>query len=152
MIIDTFNDGSQDIDLVSDEILVDDIRSQNTENVFRQIVKSTPKIEDSFIQLEIHSRRKHDANILTVIVKDVQIYAIYSWWSSFLDFLLQKDNYLANAETIEGNNDNSRGTNTDRLINLVYKVNFINSEVILVEDESNLNSTAIFLKVCDLLF
>lgn len=91
--IDSYSDGSQDIDLVSQEILVTDSRfvidPLNTPtNYFTNILQPINfKPGTDSVQAEIHSRRRKDASKYTILLNNMRLMAILDWLECVRDFL-----------------------------------------------------------------
>ena len=103
--IDSFSDSSQDIDLVSQEILITDSRYAKGKatqveaptNCFTNILQPinfTPGTDS--VQAEIHSRRRKDASKYTVLLNNMRLMAILDWLESVRDFLSQNVEIAAN--------------------------------------------------------
>lgn len=109
--IDTLSDGSQDIDLVSQEILVTDSRfarahnaidddddngnidgsSGKRRNVFTNILQpiKTKSSADTTVQAEVHTRKRQDFSKYTILLNDMRVMAILDWLECVRDFLSQ---------------------------------------------------------------
>lgn len=117
--VDSFSDRSQDIDLVSAEILLTDTRYLDEPmnkrcNVFTNILqplgaKSTsrssssyklgekPKMEkkesqdseEGAVQAEIHHRRRKEFSKSTVLLHNMRVMAVLDWWETVRDFITQ---------------------------------------------------------------
>lgn len=104
--IDMFSDGSQDIDLVSQEILVTDSRfagqsagdgddaGGKPKNVFTNIlqpIKSKSSV-DTTVQAEVHTRKREEFSKYTILLNNMRVMAILDWMESVRDFLSQDCN------------------------------------------------------------
>lgn len=98
--IDMFSDGSQDIDLVSQEILVTDSRFTKApaartqfqqRNVFMNILQPIKSKSSgvSSVQAEVHTRKRQDCSKYTILLNNMRVMAILDWLESVRDFLSQ---------------------------------------------------------------
>ena len=98
LIYESFSDSSRDVDLVSQEILLDDLRFQDypmnkRTNVFRRILQPMPieilpqRERTSLLQAELHYRSTHDANRFTILLNNMRLMGIFDWWTMVLDFI-----------------------------------------------------------------
>lgn len=94
--IDSFSDGSQDIDLVSQEILITDSRflKPNSvpaqKNVFTNVLQPinfTPGTDS--VQAEVHCRKRRDASKYTILLNNMRLIAILDWLECVKDFLAE---------------------------------------------------------------
>lgn len=107
--IDMLSDGSQDIDLVSQEILVTDSRFaggsgshddadadgvDRQKNVFTNILQpiKLKSSVDTTVQAEVHTRKRQDFSKYTILLNNMRVMAILDWMESVRDFLSQDCN------------------------------------------------------------
>ena len=95
LIYESFSDSSRDIDLVSQEILLSDLRFNDypmnkRSNVFTQILKPMKIAErTSLLQAEVHFRATSETNRFTILLNNMRLMGIFDWWTAVLEFLLQ---------------------------------------------------------------
>ncbi|KAL1513260.1 hypothetical protein ABEB36_002689 [Hypothenemus hampei] len=145
--METFSNLSQDIDLVSQEILVIDTRVHGSpmNNVFANILQPIKNAvnEKDLVQAEIHSRRRKDHTKVTILLNNMRLMAIFDWWEAVREYLFQEiDNVQASPDRqpIE----KSLSNNTNETFEL--KLNVTDSELVLVENTSQWDSNAVILK------
>lgn len=149
--IDSFTDGSQDIDLVSQEILITDSRftksSTNRANVFTKILQPIKSEGNAnLVQAEVHSRRRDDHSKYTILLNNMRVMAILDWLENMQEYLLQNaeppsyaSKHFDISETVEV--DQSQ-VNTMEVI-----LNITNSELVFVEKTDVFDTNAVILKV-----
>lgn len=151
--VESFTDGSQDIDLVSQEILISDIRSASDtsnepRNVFEHILKpiaSRSTVED-FVQAEIYSRKKNDCSKYTILLNNMRLIAILDWLEIARDFVFQSPEEPSKPH----NRFNSPSTvveqtpQTPSSFELV--LNITDSELVFVENTDQLDTNALILR------
>ena len=94
----SFSDSSRDVDLVSREILLNDVRytdlpMNKRPSVFPHILQ--PLITDdkqqsnnqNNLQAEVHFRLSPDTHRITVLVNNMRLLGIFDWWFQVLDFI-----------------------------------------------------------------
>jgi vacuolar protein sorting-associated protein 13D len=161
LIIDSFSDGSQDIDLVSQEILILDSRTHQKDeqkNVFTNILKPIhTKASDDIVQAEVHSRKRRDHTKYTILLNDMRVMAVLDWLEAVKDFLAQSEDpppsteqYLTVPMATSSSHSASRSASDinaqlDNAIEL--KLNITDSEVVFVENTNQKDTNAIILKV-----
>ena len=108
----SFSDSSRDIDLVSQEILLSDLRfadcpMNKRSNVFTQILQPM-RINgerQSLLQAEVHFRLTPDTNRITILVNNMRLMGIFDWWLAVLDFISkhasEDDNDEAKIDALE---------------------------------------------------
>ena len=100
LIYESFSDSSKDVDLVSQEILLDDFRFQDypmnkRSNVFSQILQPMTKEmlpqgeRTSLLQAEVHYRSTQDVNRFTILLNNMRLMGIFDWWTAILQFISQ---------------------------------------------------------------
>lgn len=135
--VESKNDGSQDIDLISQEILITDTRNCD-ENVFVNILKPMTNRELK-IQAEIHSRRRQDNTQFTIMLNNMRLMMIMDWLESSRDFILQNEEQPALISIANKKEIQPVGT-------FELKLNITDSELVLVESPDRLDSNALILK------
>lgn len=166
--IDQFSDSSQDIDLVSQEILVNDTRftqqfdqdicsEKPAKNLFTTILQPinvTSNGKDQ-VQAEIHSRNRQDYSKYTILLNNMRVMAILDWMECVRDFLSQNcDEEPAMKSTTAHTH---RTLNAQSLLlaastanintnELEVIMNITNSELVFVEKTDQSDSNAVILK------
>ncbi|KAL6436334.1 hypothetical protein ACFW04_004699 [Cataglyphis niger] len=157
--LDSLSDGSQDIDLVSQEILIMDTRFQNEPvdrqcNVFTRILQPLRNTTDSSIaedrvQAEVHHRKRKAYSATTILLHSMRLTAILDWWQAVRDFLLlnspEPEPLLGTAQMSTVNQEAELDTAT-MAIPFELKVNITDSELVIVEDTAILDTNAVILK------
>ncbi|XP_047110726.1 vacuolar protein sorting-associated protein 13D [Schistocerca piceifrons] len=156
LLLELMNDGSQDIDLASQEILLIDTRFQaepvnKRSNVFTNILQPMKTAHaDKEVQAEVHHRRRQDSAMFTILLKDMRLMAILDWWEAVRNFIIENaDVPRGENETIQKSGANSTagalpGSNTVPAFEL--KMNITNCEIVLVENAAQWDSSAVILK------
>ncbi|XP_029047151.1 vacuolar protein sorting-associated protein 13D isoform X1 [Osmia bicornis bicornis] len=153
--LDSLSDGSQDIDLVSQEILIIDTRFQDEpvnkqSNVFTSILQPLRNSNnENRVQAEVHHRRRKTNAATTILVHSMRLTAILDWWEAVRDFLmlnsLEPRPIIGIAQTAtESNQENENNAST--AIPLELKINITDSELVIVEDTSVRDTNAVILK------
>lgn len=152
--IDSFSDGSQDIDLVSQEILIKDSREYpnnnddfKLKNVFKNILEPIyVKTNQNTVQAEIHSRKRKDSSKYIILLNNMRIMAILDWLENVRDFLVEIEEIPTNfsmVQRIDGAPDMASQDQTEQ-IELV--LNITDSELIVVEKPYKHDTNAVILK------
>ncbi|XP_020712491.2 intermembrane lipid transfer protein Vps13D isoform X3 [Athalia rosae] len=153
--LDSLSDGSQDIDLVSQEILVTDTRFQDEpvnhrSNVFTSILqplRNSGSIENH-VQAEVHHRKRRHMVATTVILHSMRLTAILDWWEAVKDFLVLN---APEPESVVGIvpmvvpqeiDESNFGSN----VPFELKLNITDSELVIVENTSLWDTNAVILK------
>lgn len=154
--LESLSDGSQDIDLVSQEILITDTRFQNEPadrqcNVFTRILqplRDSINVEDR-VQAEVHHRKRKSYAATTILLHSMRLTAILDWWEAVRDFVLlnlpEPDPISGTAQVIV----NQEAETTDAAMIVVpfeVKINITDSELVFVEDTAMLDTNAVILK------
>ncbi|KAJ6645642.1 Vacuolar protein sorting-associated protein 13D [Pseudolycoriella hygida] len=148
--IDSFSDGSQDIDLVSQEILVIDSRYANAnkdeqKNVFSNILQPIySKPGSDSVQAEVHSRRRNDSSKYTILLNNMRVMAILDWLESVRDFLSQNAEKPKDSLPVHKINENLLTPVPDEPMELV--LNITDSELVFVETPDQWDTNAVILK------
>lgn len=150
--VDSKNDGSQDIDLISHEILITDTRKwlQNeTTNVFTNIIKPMKEC-GSIIQAEVHSRSRENNTQFTILLNNMRCMMILDWLEIAKDFILQIEEHpTCNANvssTTTYNRENRKDSSENKSGTFELKLNITDSELVFVERTDQLDTNAIILK------
>ncbi|XP_020286741.1 vacuolar protein sorting-associated protein 13D isoform X3 [Pseudomyrmex gracilis] len=176
--LDSLSDGSQDIDLVSQEILVTDTRFQHEPanrrcNVFTQILQPLRNSIDPTqvgtakdrVQAEVHHRKRKSYAATTILLHSMRLTAILDWWEAVRDFLLlnspepepilgamQLSLVNQEFETIEDAIAaptvvaETTAVTAASAVPFELKINITDSELVIVEDTSILDTNAVILK------
>lgn len=147
--VDSFSDASQDIDLVSQEILITDTRSvksqHNEENVFKNILQPITAIgHSSIVQAEIHSRKRHDNTKFTILLNNMRVMAILDWLEFARDYIVQVEESPVAMKTYLLKNQKESADASVGSFEL--KLNITDSELVFVENTNQLETNAIILK------
>lgn len=163
--IDSFSDASQDIDLISTEILLMDARDSSTEphlnNCFKYILKpSIDGASKTTVQAEIHSRRRGDTSKYTILLNNMRIMALLDYLERLKNFLNEEPymsaafdrNYgwrthvIASSFTSPAQNQIPPKVTHEESQKYELVLNITNSEIIFVENSAQFDSNAIILK------
>lgn len=154
LILDTLSDGSQNIDLVSREILVTDTRFQNEpvnrrSNVFTSILqplRESSAPEDR-VQAEVHHRKRKNCSTTTILLHSMRLTAILDWWEAVRDFLVLNspapESVHLGAAPVPASHESSANS---AALPFELKWNITDSELVLVEDTSMWDTNAVILK------
>lgn len=144
--VDSKSDGSQDIDLISQEILITDTRSWGrlneinpVVNVFTNILKPMSD-HGAIIQAEIHSRKRQDNTQFTILLTNMRLMMILDWLELAKDFILQIEDQPA-LLLIPSKKEMTNNAGTFEL-----KLNITDSELVFVERTDRFDSNAVILK------
>ncbi|KAK1118264.1 hypothetical protein K0M31_015307 [Melipona bicolor] len=153
--LDSLSDGSQDIDLVSQEILITDMRFQDEpvdkqSNVFTSILQPLRNSNnENRVQAEVHHRRRVASAATTILVHSMRLTAILDWWEAVRDFLMlnsiEPEPILGITQTTTENNQEN---DNNALIATPFelKINITDSELVIVENTSVRDTNAVILK------
>lgn len=99
LVYESNSDGSKDVDLVSQQVMVRDTRYESTApepsqskttNVFTHILEPVTKArQEGSLQAEVHYRSTEDFTRFTIVLNNMRLLAVFDWWSLFLAFLTQ---------------------------------------------------------------
>ncbi|XP_045785521.1 vacuolar protein sorting-associated protein 13D isoform X1 [Maniola jurtina] len=164
LLLETYSDLSQDIDLVSQEILVSDMRyaaepANRRGNVFSHIVQPMPDHRHS-VQAEVHARKRPDSSAYTILVNNMRLMAILDWWEAANQFIMQPPppavdpdlQHLEDlsVESMDGEWSRSGAGSPARTEEgggqVELKLNVTDSQLVLVEDASLWDTNAVILK------
>uniref|UniRef100_W8AYT3 Vacuolar protein sorting-associated protein 13D n=1 Tax=Ceratitis capitata TaxID=7213 RepID=W8AYT3_CERCA len=149
--IDTFSDGSQDIDLVSSEVLVLDSRPAHlSNNVFRHILKpKRDNVSKNVVQAEIHSRKRNNSSKYTILLNNMRIMAILDCLESIKKFLEEEPTISASVTPSWRNKVVKQASITHEVemrTDSEIILNITDSELIFVENVALADTNAIILK------
>ncbi|XP_076236647.1 vacuolar protein sorting 13D [Calliopsis andreniformis] len=152
--LDSLSDGSQDIDLVSQEILITDMRFQDEptnrqSNVFTSILQpSKNSNNENRVQAEVHHRKRKANAATTILIHSMRLTAILDWWEAVRDFLIlnspEPEPIFGIAQTTTGSTHENE--NNSAMIPFELKINITDSELVIVEDTSVRDTNAVILK------
>ncbi|XP_055378948.1 intermembrane lipid transfer protein Vps13D [Condylostylus longicornis] len=156
--IDCYSDGSQDIDLVSQEILVTDSRfdehieepytePMGPKNVFTNILQPIRMgFDTDIVQAEIHSRKRNDHSKFTILLNNMRLMAIIDWIENIRDYISQSSDpppsELRNLQNKIPNLD----VQAEKVTPFELILNITDSELVLVEKTDQLDTNAVILK------
>lgn len=145
--VENFSNFCQDIDLVSQEILIMDTRFESAShtNVFTNILQPMKHAsQNDHVQAEVHSRKRQEYTKITILLNDMRLMAIFDWWESAKEYIFQEiDNIPSSPEHQITSNMKSEPDN----MQFDLKLNITDSEIVLVEDSSHWDTNAVILKV-----
>lgn len=169
--IDIFSDQSQDIDLVSQEILVTDSRfdaasdtiggalggkasasftdNQTTKNVFTNVLQPINFTAGSdSVQAEVHTRKRDDSSKYTILLNNMRVMAILDWMESVRDFLSQDCSECPEMIVVQKSTSTTNTATSAIVTNHEMEVilNITNSELVFVEKTDQWDTNAIILK------
>ncbi|XP_055636021.1 intermembrane lipid transfer protein Vps13D isoform X3 [Toxorhynchites rutilus septentrionalis] len=159
LLVDCLSDGAQDIDLVSQEILIKDTRfdrpcsQSEIKNVFPNILQ--PIVSDPAagqVQAEIHSRRRKDMTKFTILLNNMRLMAILDWLESAKDFILEQEDQpligldLRNRSGLPIPEPTNRAPTPTEENQIELKLNITDSELVLVEKTNQSDTNAVILK------
>lgn len=158
LLVDSLSDGAQDIDLVSQEILIKDTRFDkpcfqgDIKNVFPDILQPIDAGEGQ-VQAEIHSRRRQDLTKFTILLNNMRLMAILDWLENAKDFILQQEDQpqmgqeINTGERIVSTDASKRAPTPSEDHRMELKLNITDSELVLVEKTDQKDTNAVILKV-----
>ncbi|KYQ55282.1 Vacuolar protein sorting-associated protein 13D [Trachymyrmex zeteki] len=163
--LDSLSDGSQDIDLVSQEILITDTRFQNEPvdrqcNVFTRILQplrdtADTEAEQDRVQAEVHHRKRKAYAATTILLHSMRLTAILDWWQAVRDFLLlnspEPDPILSSVYVSIVNQETEIIDTAETAVPFELKINITDSELVIVEDTAILDTNAVILKTTAIL-
>lgn len=152
-IFESVSDGTKLVDLVSNEILMSDTRYRNLNvklrpNIFSEILSNSNKneIDKHLLQLEIHYRSKKDLNRCSILINNCRVIAVFDWIVKVKNFLFstpsvetQKPLIVHENKMLNNQQQNEKATE--------FKLNLTNSDLVIVENTSKLNSLALILRL-----
>ncbi|EDV41143.2 uncharacterized protein Dana_GF23570 [Drosophila ananassae] len=146
--IDLFSDGSQDIDLISSNILIEDERKDTgmgNENMFKNILEPSKKEvrPENSVQVEVHCRKKGNFCKYTIMLNNMRVFALLSFLDQLKSYL-QEDSPAPVVSNVT--NPSSQKPQVDNSVATEFVVNITDSEIIFAEECSRLDSNAIILK------
>lgn len=153
--LDSLSDGSQDIDLVSQEILIMDMRFQDEptnkqSNVFTSILQPLRNSKnENRVQAEVHHRRRKTNAATTILVHSMRLTAILDWWEAVRDFLMLNSiepEPILGIVQINTENNQENENNALSVTPFELKINITDSELVIVENTSIRDTNAVILK------
>lgn len=158
--VDSMSDGSQDTDLISQEILIADTRFDDEpvnrrSNVFRSILQplnNNSRNDPDRVQAEIHHKRRKNIAATTVLVHSMRLTAILDWWEAVKDFLVlnspesETSNVVSSVILAQGQENNAGVVPEDEALFTELRLNVTDSEIVIVEDTSLWDTNAVILK------
>uniref|UniRef100_A0A0P6FFD1 Vacuolar protein sorting-associated protein 13D n=1 Tax=Daphnia magna TaxID=35525 RepID=A0A0P6FFD1_9CRUS len=184
LVYESNSDGSKDVDLVSQQVVIRDTRydassathSATKKNVFTQILEPVTKARrEGSLQAEVHYRSTEDFTRFTVVLNNMRLLAVVDWWTLFREFLLHSPDEYRGTNNDKGRNSeesdvkpHAKWTATStrpspiivstgviskraalidtRKVPVEFKINISDSEVVIIEDTSVRDSSAVILK------
>lgn len=153
--VDNYSNRTQDIDLVSQEILITDIRfldkpANKRSNVFTNILQPIHVYNESeTVQAQIHHRKYIDSSKFTILLNNMRLMAVVDWWEAVRDFIMTKpDNVHAVSVPRSTSMANEAASPRVETPETPYelKLNITDSEIVVVEDSSQWDTNAVILK------
>ncbi|EDW18711.2 uncharacterized protein Dmoj_GI13376 [Drosophila mojavensis] len=149
--IDMLNDGSQDIDLISSNILIVDERpsdGSNNGNVFRNILQPSKKetVPKHSAQVEIHCRKRLNLCKYTIMLNDMRVIGILDFLDSLKKFFEEEPLTAAAVNPRAAQLTQTDHTQTADNSVSEYIINVTDSEIIFAEQCNRLDSNAVILK------
>ncbi|KAI9588448.1 hypothetical protein GQX74_004293 [Glossina fuscipes] len=153
--IDSFSDSSQDIDLISSEILITDVRdcaTNTSKNVFKNIL--TPSVEGAMkdtVQVEVHSRKRNGTSKYTIMLNNMRIMAILDYLEKLKNFLKEEPYMSSVTEPVWKNRLSIKQhmfskAQSEENTKYEFVLNITNSEIVFVENIEVIDTNAITLK------
>lgn len=140
--VENFSDGAQDVDLLSQEIVLVDTRKGGS-NVFTDILR--PGGSDTS-GLEIHSRRRSDHSEFTVLLNNMHVVAVPDWWQSAREYIfippLESGSQSEQLAQVE--HPHVHPSRQD--VPYELKLNVTNSEIVVVQDTARMDTNALTLR------
>ncbi|XP_054285267.1 intermembrane lipid transfer protein VPS13D-like [Macrosteles quadrilineatus] len=147
--VDSYSDATQDVDLVSQEILITDTRfldepANKRSNIFTNILQPIVMTSEvGTVQAQVHHRRLLDMSKFTILLNNMRLMAILDWWETARDFILENP---VNPWPVANNKREEKPANPEAPLPFEMKLNITNSEIVFVEDTSQWDSNAVILK------
>ncbi|KAK5644974.1 hypothetical protein RI129_006274 [Pyrocoelia pectoralis] len=149
LIVESYSNLSQDVDLVSQEIVVMDTRFQDSSsrqfsNVYTNILLPLNfNAQNEVVQAEIHSRKRQDRTKFTILLNNMRLMAVFDWWEAAIAYILENPRTDENAEPEKQfQTDHS----DDLVVPFELKLNITDCEIVVVEDTSQWDTNAVILK------
>lgn len=149
LVVESFSDHTQDIDLVSQEILITDTRFLDNpvnkrSNVFTNILQPIVMTsEGTTVQAQVHHRRLLDMSKFTILLNNMRLMAILDWWEAVRDFIMESPENPLPEDEAKGI---AKQISTPVQIPFEMKLNITDSEIVFVEDTSQWDTNAVILK------
>lgn len=136
--VENFSDFAQDIDLLSQEIVLVDTR-RNGSNVFTDILRPNSGTASG---MEIHSRKRLEHSEFTVLLNDMRVFAIPDWWQCAREYIFAPP-LQSGQETVSFQQlPQIKPQETPYEL----KLNITCSEIVVVEDTARLDTNALTLR------
>nr|CAI5831310.1 unnamed protein product [Callosobruchus analis] len=147
--VENFSNFCQDIDLVSQEILVLDTRFHGVQpkdrcNVFTNILQPIRSSKDSdLVQAEVHSRKRQEYTKVTILLNDMKLMAIFDWWEALKQYIFQD---IENVSSSPEHHSTVASSEAEVESQFDLKLNITDSEIVLVENTAQWDTNAVILK------
>ncbi|KAJ3643178.1 hypothetical protein Zmor_025903 [Zophobas morio] len=146
--VETFSNFSQDVDLISQEILIldtrfNDVPEDSRSNVFQNILQPIKHSkQENLVQAEIHSRKRMEHSKYTILLNNMRLMAVFDWWESVQKYIFQQ------IENVSSSPEHQKVVTSKKTDETPYelKLNITDSEIVVVEDTSQWDSNAVILK------
>lgn len=143
-----YSNNNQVLDLTCSSIKLNDTRSENNQNQFRDILTSSSSMatSKSNMQLEIHLLTTKTDEKYTIVLNHTRVLFIIDWLLKLNDFLSSFQQIPLQNNSIQSSSSSSPSTQsiqTKKLFEL--RLNFNQSELVLVQTTDNLQSNALVL-------
>lgn len=136
--VESFSNLSQDVDLISQEILLVDTRSKS--NVFTNILQPIHfNTKSDIVQAEVHNRKRDDHVKFTVLLNNIRLMAIFDWWDAMRRYVLEDFDVRPKTNVV--------GQNPGVPVPFELKLNITDSEIVIVENMAQWDTNAVILKV-----
>ncbi|KAG8229492.1 hypothetical protein J437_LFUL010067 [Ladona fulva] len=170
LLLEILSDGSRDVDLVSQEILITDTRYQDEpvnkrSNVFANILQPIKSASlNSQVQAEVHHRqdlysfllllmKRKDFSKFTILLNNMRLMAILDWWEEIRDFIVQNADSPVDSQSCDRMRKIYQTAEPKTIITedankypFELNLNVTESEVVFVEDTSLWDTNAVILK------
>ncbi|CAH1990127.1 unnamed protein product [Acanthoscelides obtectus] len=148
--VENFSNFCQDVDLVSQEILIMDTRFNGVEpndryNVFTNILQPirSSKNPNGLVQAEVHSRKRQDYTKVTILLNDMRLMAIFDWWEALQQYIFQE---IENVSSSPEHHSTMATLEVQEEVQFDLKLNITDSEIVLVENTAQWDTNAVILK------
>ncbi|CAH0555796.1 unnamed protein product [Brassicogethes aeneus] len=156
LVLETYSDNSQDVDLMSQEILIVDTRFQGIEtaspvNVFTNILQPNKNSKKNELQVEIHNRKRRNKTKSTILLNNMRLMAIFDWWQQVREYIFQdiQENSLPITPQKHKPLDEVDGKREEEIFEL--NMNITDSEIVILEDNSQWDSNAVIFQTTTVL-
>ncbi|KAG1679362.1 Vacuolar protein sorting-associated protein 13D [Nymphon striatum] len=157
----SYSDQSKEIDLVSQEILISDTRFRDSPansrpNIYVNILQpmhSSKKAKKGILQAEVHYRMCNNNACFTVLVNNMRIMGIFDWLIAMNEFMMNNPENPHLKQDVIKSPPSSLPTSPRRRRGpakmeptLEFKLNIMDTELVVVEDTSSWDTNAVILK------